>query len=82
VNRLDEGIPQVGRHGTVASATVAPGLAGSVLTLQTCGFVPTGKVQASNEVAVTFQRSPRAARGVVPGGRSQRMTAVKSMTSP
>jgi Tol biopolymer transport system component len=37
------------------AATVPPGLSGSVLMLQTYGFVPTGKAQASNEVAVTFQ---------------------------
>jgi Tol biopolymer transport system component len=36
------------------SATVPSDLSGSVLTLQTYGFVPTGKVQASNAVAVTF----------------------------
>jgi hypothetical protein len=37
------------------SVTVPPGLSGNVLTLQTYGFVPTGKVQASNQMAVAFQ---------------------------
>jgi Tol biopolymer transport system component len=37
------------------SAAVPPGLSGSVMMLQTFGFVPTGKVQVSNDVAVTFQ---------------------------
>jgi Tol biopolymer transport system component len=37
------------------SATVPSGLTGSVWTFRSYGFVPTGKVQASNDVAVTFQ---------------------------
>jgi Tol biopolymer transport system component len=37
------------------SATVPSGLSGSVWTFRSYGFVPTGKVQASNDVAVTFQ---------------------------
>jgi hypothetical protein len=35
--------------------TVPPGLTGIVLSFTTFGFVPNGKVRASNEVAVSFQ---------------------------
>jgi hypothetical protein len=37
------------------SVTVPSGLSGSVWTFRSYGFVPTGKIQASNDVAVTFQ---------------------------
>jgi Tol biopolymer transport system component len=41
--------------GWSLATTVPPGLSGSVLTLRSYGFVPTGKVQASNDAAITFQ---------------------------
>jgi Tol biopolymer transport system component len=37
------------------SATVPPGLAGNVIEFQTIGFVPSGKVDVSNRVDVSFQ---------------------------
>jgi WD40 repeat protein len=37
------------------SATVPPGLAGNVIEFQTFGIVPTGKVDVSNRVDVSFQ---------------------------
>jgi hypothetical protein len=37
------------------SGTVPSGLSGNVVTFETLGFVATGKVQASNPVAVSFQ---------------------------
>jgi hypothetical protein len=37
------------------SATVPSGLSGNVITFETIGFVPSGKVDVTNPVAVTFQ---------------------------